>query len=54
MNCKYFVVDNGSDRKVVEDIREHLPHPRITILLLALGVKAIYLRDLSGLVISSD
>ena len=54
MHRKHFVVHHGSNWKVVKHISEQLPHLRITILLLALSVESIDLRDCPGLMVAPD
>ena len=54
MHRKHFVVHHGSNWKVVKHISEQLPHLRITILLLALSVESIDLRDCPSLMVAPD
>ena len=54
MDCKDFVLNDGSDWKVIEYVCKILPNKSVSILGLTLHVKAIILSDSSGLMISSD
>ena len=47
MHTHDFIFDEGGDRQVVEKIRELFPHIRTAILLDALIVEAVDLRNLS-------
>ena len=54
MNSEYFIINNSGNRQKIENIRIHLPHFRIPILALALGIKSISLSDLPCLMIASN
>jgi len=48
------VVNKGSERKVVEQISEVLPHIGVTVLSKALVIEAVDLGDLAGLVVTTE
>lgn len=54
MHAEDLVVDDGRETQVVEDLRAVPPHIHGPVLLQALVVEAVHLRDLSGLVVSAD
>jgi len=54
VQTEYLVVDEGSEREVIEQVCEELPDICVAIFAQALVVEAIYLRDLAGLVISAQ
>lgn len=54
MNTENFVVNDGSESEVVEDVRAVAPNVHRAELSQALIVEAIDLGDLAGLVVSSD
>lgn len=54
MEAEDLVVDQGGERKVIEQVREVFPNISVTILAKALIVEAINLSDLSRFVISSE
>jgi hypothetical protein len=54
MDTKNLIINYSSNWKIVENIREVLPHLRITILALTFSVKSVNLCNLSGFMISSD
>jgi len=47
-----FAVDNSSDGQEVKHIGEVLPHPRVPVLRLALGVEPVNLGDLPSFVVA--
>ena len=47
-------VDQGGQGKVVEKVREVLPHVGVSVLAEALVVEAVDLRDLTGLVVAAQ
>jgi len=48
------VVDEGGEWEVVEEVSEIFPHVGVSVLAQALVVEAVDLRDLPGLVVSSE
>jgi len=54
VKAEYFILDNSCQREKVEELSKELPHIRVSVLPLALVIKSIDLRDLSGLMISSE
>ena len=54
MNAENFVVNDGCESEAVEYIRTVAPYIQRTVFSQTLVVKAIDLRNLSGLVIASD
>lgn len=50
----YLTLDDCSQRQVVEELREVLPHVAVAILARALVVEAVDLRDLPRFVVSSQ
>lgn len=54
MHAQHTVVDYGSDGQVVEEFAARLPRIRVAILVHALVVEAVDLRDLSRLVIAAQ
>ena len=54
MNTEDFVVDNGGQSKVVEDVSAVPPHVNRAKLTQALVIKAVDLSDLARLVVASD
>lgn len=54
MDAKYSSVDNGSQSKIVEDLATPPPNVTTAIFALAFVVKAVYLCDLSGFVVSAN
>lgn len=54
MNTQYSPVDDGAQRHEIEYLTAGLPYRSISVLLEALFVEAVYLRDLAGLVIATD
>ena len=54
MHTENFIVNNGSDRKIIKNISEHLPHLWISIFALAFSIKAINLRNLSCFMVASQ
>lgn len=54
MQAEDLVLDKGGEGEEIEEIGEVLPHVRVAILSKAFVVKSIDLRDLAGLVISSE
>ena len=54
MNIENLIVNDGSNRQKVKQICELLPDRRTSILPLAFDVKAVYLSNLSGLVIATQ
>ena len=53
MHVEHFAVNYGSNWQIVEEICELLPNNWTTILALAFDIKAIYLSDLSALVVAA-
>lgn len=53
MKTENLIVDQGSEREVVEEVGEILPHVGVAILSETFIVKAINLSNLTGLVVSS-
>ena len=53
MNGKYLIINNSTDRQVVEHVSEVLPHLGVAILALTFCVEPIYLCNLSGLMVAS-
>lgn len=54
MEGKDAIFDEGRDGQIVKEIRECLPHVRVSVLSNALVVKTIHLGDLSTLVVPSQ
>jgi hypothetical protein len=54
MDTEDRVVNDGSDREVVEEVGEELPHSEAVVLPLTFRVETVYLRDLSCFVIASQ
>lgn len=54
MNGKDLVIYDGSYRKVVKNVSKVLPDKCVSVLSLALHIKAIVLSDRSGLVVASN
>jgi hypothetical protein len=54
VHAEDFVVDDGRETQVVEDLGAVPPHIDGPVLLKALVVEAVHLRDLSRLVVSTD
>lgn len=54
MNGKDLVVDDGRNREVIKDIREHLPNPLVSVFLKALRLETIDGCDLPCFMISAD
>jgi hypothetical protein len=54
MNSKDLVINDSSDRKVVKNVSKVLPYKCISVLGLALHIKAIVLSDCSGLMVASN
>jgi len=52
MDCKDLVFNNGSDREVVEQISDQLPHRGTAVLSLALRVEPVDLSNLSCFVVA--
>jgi hypothetical protein len=48
------VIDQGRERKVIEEVREILPDIGVAVLAEALVVEAVYLGDLTGFVIAPE
>lgn len=48
------VVDQGSERQVVEKVCEVFPHIGVAVLAETLVVKAVHLGDLTGLVVATE
>jgi hypothetical protein len=46
MDAEHLVVDDDAEREVVEQVSEVFPHVRRVVLLVALVVEAVHLRDL--------
>jgi hypothetical protein len=53
VHAKHLVLDDTSDRKVIEHVREVLPSQRIAELLLAFHVETVVLRNAAGLVVTT-
>lgn len=53
VDAEDLAINNGGKHEEIKDLAACLPHRRITILLLALFVESVYLRDLPRLVITS-
>jgi hypothetical protein len=54
VQAKYLIVNQGGERKIVEEIGKVLPHVRIAIFAQAFVVKAIHLCDLAGFVVTAE
>ena len=54
MDAEYFVVDNGSEGKVIEDLCAVAPDIDTSILSEAFIVETINLRDLTRFMVSTD
>ena len=54
MNAEDAAVNDGTEREVVKDLAAPSPYIRRTVLPLTLVIKAVYLRDLSALVVAAD
>lgn len=54
MRSEELSLDNCSQRQVVKELREHLPHVVIFVLAHALVIKAVILRDASGFMVASQ
>jgi hypothetical protein len=54
MHAKDFVVNDGRQTKIVEDLCAILPHVDTAIFLQTLVVKPIYLCDLTTLMVASN
>jgi hypothetical protein len=53
MEAEYLVFDNCGERNIIKEIGKHCPRCLASILLHAFFVEAIYLRNSSGLMVSS-
>jgi hypothetical protein len=53
MQTEDLVVDQGSKREVVEEVREVLPDVRVAVLAQAFIIEAVDLGDLAGLVVAT-
>ena len=51
VHAENLVVDEGGNRKVIEEVCEELPDDWTAVLFLALGVEPVYLCGLPGLVV---
>lgn len=54
METEYLVFNESSKGKVIEEIRKIFPNIGVAIFTQTLIIESIYLRDLSGLVVSSE
>lgn len=54
VDAEDLAVDDGREDQEVEDVAASLPHRRVPVLLLALLVEPVDLRDLARLVVPSD
>lgn len=54
MQAEDLVLDEGGEGEKIEEVGEVFPHVRVAVLSKAFVVKSIDLRDLAGLVISSE
>mmetsp|Transcript_3559 Transcript_3559/g.6806 ORF Transcript_3559/g.6806 Transcript_3559/m.6806 type:complete len:278 (+) Transcript_3559:505-1338(+) len=54
VHAEHRVVDDGGEAEAVEDVDAKLPHVGVAVLLEALVVKAVDLRDLAALVVAAD
>ena len=54
MQAENLVVDQGSERKIVEEVGEVLPDIGVAVFSQAFVVEAIDLRDLSGFVVAAE
>lgn len=54
VNAQHLAVNNGSQNQKIEDLTAGLPDAGITVLLLALFIKPVDLRDLARFVVTTD
>ena len=54
MRSEELSLDNCSQRQVVKELREHLPHVVIFVLAHAFVIKAVILSDASGFMVASQ
>lgn len=54
VQAEYLPVHQRGQRQEIEQIREVFPHGRVAVLAQAFVVEAVYLSDLTGLVVSSQ
>ena len=54
MHTEDLIVDDGGQAEVVEDLRAVAPHVHAAVLLQTLVVEAIHLRNLAGLVVTTN
>ena len=54
MKAENLILDDGSQRKVVEELSEVSPHVSVTVLPKALVIESVDLSDLSRLVVASE